>query len=93
MSASQMNAETEASTPETAIPANQAESKQSSKQHGGKRPGAGRKRDVVGRMVCSVKRTTAAEIFESVDPEKVIKEIFQRGSLRSRVMQLAQLMP
>jgi hypothetical protein len=51
------------------------------KQHGGKRPGAGRKPDVIKRMIGRLKPATAMEVLSSVDVEKVIGEIFAKGSL------------
>jgi hypothetical protein len=69
--------------------------KSSSKQHdghGGFRKGAGRKPDLLKRMVASLKPATAAELLASVDAEKVIKDIFSKGSLALRQKALTDLL-
>ena len=61
------------------------------KQRGGKRPGAGRKPDLVKRMISRLSPATAQEVLSTVDVEKVIKEIFQKGSLTLKQRTLADL--
>lgn len=61
------------------------------KQHGGKRPGAGRKPDLVKRMISRLSPATARDVLATVDVEKVIREIFQKGSLTLKQRTLADL--
>ena len=63
----------------------ETDSKPIKKQRGGKRPGAGRKPDLVKRMIGSLKPTTAREVLEIVPVEKVIREIFERA-LKQRTL-------
>jgi hypothetical protein len=64
----------------------------SPKQHGGWRPGAGRKKDILKRMVGRLKPASAAELLASVNPEKVLREIFAKDSLMLKQRALADLM-
>lgn len=68
-----------------------ADSKPIKKQHGGKRAGSGRKPNLAKRLISGLKAATAAEILQSVDPEKVIKEIFAKGSLTLKQRTLADM--
>jgi hypothetical protein len=61
------------------------------KQRGGKRPGAGRKPDLVKRMISRLTPATAQEMLSTVDAEKVLTEIFQKGSLTLKQRTLADL--
>jgi hypothetical protein len=68
-----------------------SESKESKPQRGGKRAGAGRKPDLVKRMISRLSPATAQEVLSTVDAEKVIKEIFVKGSLTLKQRTLADL--
>lgn len=61
------------------------------KQHGGKRPGAGRKPDLVKRMISRLSPATARDVLATVDVEKVIGDIFKNGSLTLKQRTLADL--
>jgi hypothetical protein len=67
------------------------ESVESKSKRGGKRAGAGRKPDLVKRMISRLTPATAQEVLSTVDAEKVIKEIFQKGSLTLKQRTLADL--
>ena len=77
----------------TAMPeiAAQADSTESKPGRGGKRPGAGRKPDLVKRMIKGLKAATAMEVLGTVDVEKVIGEIFKKGSLTLKQRTIADL--
>ena len=77
--------------PEIAPVSESTDSTPIKKQHGGKRPGAGRKPDLVKRMIAGLSPATAQEVLATVDVEKVIKEIFQKGSLTLKQRTLADL--
>jgi hypothetical protein len=49
-----------------------SESKQSKGARGGKRPGAGRKPNLIKRWVSRLSPATAAEMLERLNPEQVI---------------------
>ena len=78
-------------SPETTPQGNQNNSDESKPQRGGKRPGAGRKPDLVKRLVSRLTPATAQEVLSTVDAEKVIKEIFTKGSLTLKQRTLADL--
>ena len=86
-----MQAEAQTQAPTAAEIPPQAESTPNKKQQSGKRPGAGRKPNLVKRLIAGLKPATAAEVLESVDAEKVIKEIFAKGSLTLKQRTLADL--
>jgi hypothetical protein len=67
-----------------------AESKPSGR--GGKRPGAGRKPDLVKRMIGRLRPAGAAEVLLGVDIEGTIAEIMKKGSLSLKQRTLADLM-
>ena len=86
------NMETEAqNTPEATPQAESTPIKPVKKQHGGKRAGAGRKPDLVKRMIGSLKPATARDILATVDVEKVVSDIFAKGSLTLKQRTLADL--
>ncbi len=71
------------------------QSKQSTpikKQHGGKRPGAGRKPDLLKRMIGRLKPAGAGELLAAIDVEATIAEIMKKGSLSLKQRTLADLM-
>jgi hypothetical protein len=76
------------STPENTPLVESAESKS---KRGGKRAGAGRKPDLVKRMISRLTPATAQEVLSTVDAEKVVREIFQKGSLTLKQRTLADL--
>ena len=79
-------------TPPAIALVSEKESKQESKPgRGGKRAGAGRKPDLVKRMISRLTPATAREVLSTVDAEKVIKEIFTKGSLTLKQRTLADL--
>jgi hypothetical protein len=69
----------------------QGDSEQSKPGRGGKRAGAGRKPDLVKRMIRGLKPATAMEVLSTVNVEKVIGEIFAKGSLTLKQRTLADL--
>lgn len=77
--------------PEIAPVGESTESTPVKKQHGGKRSGAGRKPDLVKRMISRLSPATARDVLATVDVEKVIREIFQKGSLTLKQRTLADL--
>jgi len=90
-----MQAETQTQpvvAPEIAPVSESKESKESKPQRGGKRAGAGRKPDLVRRMISRLTPATAQELLSTVDAEKVIKEIFVKGSLTLKQRTLADLL-
>jgi len=62
------------------------------KQHGGKRSGAGRKPNLVKRLIGRLAPLSAGEILEGIDVEGTIAEIMQKGSLSLKQRTLADLM-
>ena len=77
--------------PEIASEPQSTESTPIKTQHGGKRPGAGRKPDLVKRMISRISPATARDVLAIVDVEKVINEIFTKGSLTLKQRTLADL--
>jgi len=63
-------------SPEIALRVDSSESKRA---HGGKRPGAGRKPNMVKRWANQVSRATAGEILASVDQIGMFHDIFRNG--------------
>jgi len=70
----------------------QADSTPIKKQHGGKRPGAGRKPNLLKRMIGRLKPGTAADILAGIDVDGVIAEIMKKGSLSLKQRTIADLM-
>ena len=62
------------------------------KQHGGKRPGAGRKPNLVKRLIGRLSPVSADQILEGIDVEGTIAEIMKKGSLSLKQRTLADLM-
>ncbi|HET8922504.1 MAG TPA: hypothetical protein VFN26_05855 [Candidatus Acidoferrum sp.] len=76
---SEQQTEQAVTAPEVAPQPDSTDSKPIKKQHGGKRAGAGRKPDLVKRMVSRLTPATAQEVLTTVDVEKVIKDISRRA--------------
>jgi hypothetical protein len=62
------------------------------KQHGGKRPGAGRKPNLVKRLIGRLSPLSAGQILDGIDVEGTIAEIMTKGSLSLKQRTLADLM-
>jgi hypothetical protein len=62
------------------------------KEHGGRRPGAGRPPNVLKRMIGRLKPAGAAELLAGIDVEATIAEIMKKGSLPLKQRTLADLM-
>lgn len=62
------------------------------KQHGGKRPGAGRPPNLLKRMIGRLKPAGAAGLLAGIDVEATIAEIMKKGSLPLKQRTLADLM-
>jgi hypothetical protein len=62
------------------------------RQHGGKRPEAGRKPNLVKRLVGRLSPLSAGQILEGLDVEGTIAEIMKKGSLSLKQRTLADLM-
>src|SRR6516164_1284367 len=58
----------------------QADSTPIKKQHGGKRPGAGRKPDLSRRLAARLTPATAGEVLSEIDVMAIYKDIFKNGS-------------
>jgi len=60
-----------------------AKSRRIKKQHGGERPGAGRKPNLVQRMIGRLMPATAMEVLATVDVEKAISWPYRGGVLHA----------
>jgi hypothetical protein len=96
VSESPMQAETPnqqaATVPETSEIASAGDSTPVKKQHGGKRSGAGRKPNLVKRLIGRLAPLSAGQILEGIDVEGTIAEIMKKGSLSLKQRTLADLM-
>jgi hypothetical protein len=61
------------------------------KKHGGKRPGAGRKPNLVKRLIGRLVPSSASQILDRVDVKGTIVEIMKKGSLALKQRTLADL--
>jgi hypothetical protein len=84
-----LQASTVPETPEIALAGDSTPIK---KQHGGKRSGAGRKPNLVKRLIGRLAPLSAGEILEGIDVEGTIAEIMKKGSLSLKQKTLADLM-
>jgi len=57
-----------------------AESRPVKKQHGGKRPGAGRKPNLSKRLASRLTPATAGEVLSEIDVMAIYRDIFKNGS-------------
>jgi hypothetical protein len=78
--------------PDTPEIAPAGESTSVKKQHGGKRPGAGRKPNLVKRLIGRLTPLSAGEILHGIDVEGTIAEIMKKGTLSLKQRTLADLM-
>ncbi|HWY42333.1 MAG TPA: hypothetical protein VNX66_02465 [Candidatus Sulfotelmatobacter sp.] len=86
--------QTETHTQPVAAPENAplSESTPIKKEHGGKRAGAGRKPNLLKRMIGRLKPAGAEELLAGIDVEATIAEIMKKGSLSLKQRTLADLM-
>lgn len=69
----------------------QANSTPIKKQHGGRRPGAGRKPNYAKRLLSGVKPMTAAEALEGIDVKAVVHDLLKNGSRPVKLQTLTVL--
>ena len=72
--------------------ATMAQSESNESKRGGKRPGAGRKPNLVKRLIGRLRPAGAAEVLAGIDIEGTIAEIMKKGSLALKQRTLADLM-
>ena len=69
----------------------QADSNESKRKRGGKRPGAGRKPNYAKRLLSGVKPLTAAEALEGIDVKAVVHDLLKHGSRPVKLQTLTVL--
>ena len=69
----------------------QADSKESKRARGGKRPGAGRKPNIAKRLLSGVKPITAAEALDGIDVREIVHDLLKNGNRNVKLQTLTVL--